>query len=121
MNNPKDYRTLKSYLVLKELHNEVISFTSGISYHLQHLSNTIKISSLTSITLLAEGSALSNESFLECAIDSKAELRIIETCLDLFEQEEDDEYRQTDTLPMRLLLKSGMKKINSLIKRLKRP
>ena len=118
---PRDYRTLKSYLVLKELHNEVISFTSGISYHLQHLSNTLKISSLTSITLLAEGSALSNESFLECAIDSKAELRIIETCLELFEQEEDEEYQRTDTSTLRLLLKDGTRKLNSLVKRLRKP
>ena len=118
---PKDFRALKSYLTLKELNTEVIHFSSGMSCHLQYLADTIKLSALTAITLLAEGSALKQEQFLECAIESKAELNIITTSLDLIEQEQDDEYRQTDTSTLRLLLKDAIKKLNSLMKRLKKP
>lgn len=121
MSNPKDYRALKSYLVLKELNSEVIHFSSGISCHLQYLADTIKLSALTAITLLAEGSALKQEQFLECSTEARAELNIITTCLDLLEDSQDDEYRKTDTSTLRQLLKDGTKKLNSLIKGLRKP
>ena len=115
----KSFKSIKGYIVLTELNNQAIQLASNIGYQFQYISDSIKLNSLSALTLVAEGSALGNDDFLDCTINAKAELQSITACLDIIETQQANDDRMIDTLPIRLLLKDAMKQLNTLIRKLK--
>ena len=116
---PTDFRSIKSYIVLKQLNTEVMSLASSIQHPLTYIANSIKLAALSAMTLLSEGSVLETTDFLTCAIDSKAEIARIDSCIDLIESQQTDSDRLLDTSTVRLLIKDANKQLTTLIKKLK--
>ena len=115
----KSFKSIREYIVLTELNNQAIQLASNIGYQFQYIADSIKLNSLSALTLVAEGSALGNDDFLDCTINAKAELQGITACLDIIETQQVNDDRMIDTLPIRLLLKDAMKQLNTLIRKLK--